>query len=103
MQLDLHFAVRRACIPPFSQYSVIDLSIVEKLFESCALMWKCGVAWRQGNWTIKRFRMERAGVTQLLDRKSFISALGHLTKISSQVTAIHACQQMVEFLLLDIL
>jgi len=29
--------------------------------------------------------MERAGVTQLLDRKSFISALGHLTKISSQV------------------
>jgi len=29
--------------------------------------------------------MERAGVTQLLDRKSFISALGHLTKIASQV------------------
>jgi len=49
----------------------------------------CGVAW-QGNWTIKRFRMERAGVTQLLDRKSFISALGHLTKISSQVCTLYS-------------
>jgi DNA-directed RNA polymerase beta subunit len=39
----------------------------------------------QGNWIIKRFRMERPGVSQMLDRKSFISSLGHMTKISSQV------------------
>jgi len=67
---------------------VVMVVVVEKTFKNHALMWQCSVAWRQGNWTIKRFRMERAGVTQLLDRKSFISALGHLTKISSQVRSL---------------
>ena len=37
-----------------------------------------------GNWNIKRFKMNRSGVTELVNRLTYISALGYMTRINSQ-------------------
>ncbi|XP_060177518.1 DNA-directed RNA polymerase III subunit 2-like [Lycium barbarum] len=37
-----------------------------------------------GNWDVKRFRMHRKGMTQVVARLSYIGTLGHMTRISPQ-------------------
>ena len=53
----------------------MDTEIVTKGFASAV---------SSGNWNLKRFKMERSGITQVLNRMTYIACLGMMTRITSQ-------------------
>ncbi|KXS21136.1 beta and beta-prime subunits of DNA dependent RNA-polymerase [Gonapodya prolifera JEL478] len=67
-------ASRAATLDAFHYVKQQSRYITEPLFRSIS----------SGNWKIRRFRVDRAGITQVLSRLSFISGLGMLTRINSQ-------------------
>ena len=43
------------------------------------------IALKTGNFTLQRFKMNRQGITQVVTRLSYVSCIGHMTRISSSV------------------
>lgn len=62
------------------EFDVARLLSLQGDFISAGLL-RCLIT---GNWFLRRFRMERSGITQSLSRLSYLSAIGMMTRIHSQ-------------------
>ena len=79
----LNFELRTIADKNIPKVKAAQFDIVKHI-RSLAITNGLEMAISTGNWNIKRFRMERAGVTQVLSRLSYISALGMMTRVNSQ-------------------
>ena len=69
---------------PTLQKRGIDVYDITTKFQTESLTKGLAYALSSGNWSLKRFKMERSGITQVLNRMSYIACLGMMTRITSQ-------------------
>ena len=60
-------------------------NIIERMFRSDTITNGLVHAISSGNWSIKRFRVDRKGVTQLMNRINYLGAVGMLTRLESHI------------------
>jgi DNA-directed RNA polymerase III subunit RPC2 len=68
------YSSKKGVREPFDALTCIRADTITKGLEN---------AISSGNWSLKRFKMERQGITQVLSRLSYISTLGMMTRINS--------------------
>lgn len=74
-QADLYFQrAHRNSTEPFDAVKAIRLETITMGLNQ---------AISTGNWVVKRFKIDRAGITEVVSRLSYISALGNMTRVNS--------------------
>ncbi|KAE9446811.1 hypothetical protein C3L33_21269, partial [Rhododendron williamsianum] len=74
---DVSFSLLLHCLHIFGKFGLLALLTAVYVLD-------CFLTLSTGNWDVKRFKMHRKGMTQVVARLSFIGTLGHMTKISPQ-------------------
>lgn len=69
---------------PKQQKKGVEIYDITKVMHTESLTKGFIQALSTGNWNLKRFKMERAGITQVLNRMAYIACLGMMTRINSQ-------------------
>lgn len=79
-----NFELKRAADTVLSKTNRASMFDIQKCFPTDTITNGLTIALATGNWVIKRFRMDRAGITQAVTRLSYLSSIGSMTRITSQ-------------------